>query len=68
MACRPEGKDALLGAALFLVAAGTTERRIEPAGIECLTKPLRLPHVGMQRTMVERIDSHRLGFGILVDD
>src|SRR5207237_89588 len=43
---RPKGKDALLRAALFLVAPRTAERGVETVQVQCLFQPLRLPHVG----------------------
>ena len=66
--CRAEGEDALFRAALFLVAARAAEGRIEPVLVERLLEPLGLPHVGMQRAVIEGIDPALLGLGVLVDD
>ena len=62
-----EGEDPLLGAALFLVAARSAERGIETMLVERLLQPLGLPHVGMQRAMIERIDPLRQRVGIAMD-
>src|SRR3546814_8527751 len=51
-----EGEDALLRPALFLVAAGAAEGRVEAVEVERLLQPLRLPHVGVQRAGIERVD------------
>ena len=55
-----EAEDALLGAALLLVAPGAAERRVEAVLVERLLQPLGLPHVGVQRAMIERVDALRL--------
>ena len=62
-----EGEDALLGAALFLVAPRAAKGRVEPVEVERLFQPFRFPHVGVERPMVEGIDAPLLGLGILVD-
>ena len=63
-----ERENTLLRAALFLVAAGAAEGRIETIMVERLLEPFGLPHVGMQRAMVERVDAAFLGFGIVPDE
>ena len=68
MARGAEGEDALLGAALFLVAARAAEGDVEAVEVERLLQPLGLPHIGVERTMVERVDPAFFGFGILIDD
>src|SRR5690606_3466902 len=60
-----EGKYPFLGPALFLVAPGSAESRIETIMVERLLEPLRLPHVGMKRAVVERIDAAFLRFRIV---
>src|SRR5215211_1342226 len=57
---RTEGEDALLGAALFLVAARPAERRVEAPLRQRLLEALRLHDIGMdRRAMDERIDGGR---------
>ena len=48
MAGRAEAEDALLGAALLLVAAGAAEGGVEAVFVERLLQPLGLPHVGVE--------------------
>ena len=68
MGCRAEGEDALFRTAFLLVAARAAEGCVEAIFVERLLKPFGLPHVGMQRAVVERVDPALLGFGILVND
>src|SRR5690606_34752151 len=64
--CVTEGKDALLGARFFFVAAGTAERSIELVLVERLPQGDRLHHMGMDvRPVAERSDS--LAHAILID-
>ena len=65
--CSPEREDPLLRAALFLIAARPAKRSVKAVVIERLLQPFRLPHVGMQGTMIERVDPALLRFGIMVD-
>jgi hypothetical protein len=59
-----ERKDALFGAALFLVPARTAEGRVESVMVERLFQPLRLPHIGVKRAVIEGIDAARFRFGV----
>jgi len=67
VAGRAEREDALLGPALFLVAPRTAKGGIEAPLVECLLQPLGLPHIGVERAVVERVDAALLGFGVVVD-
>src|SRR6476469_4786396 len=49
-----EAEHALLRAALFLVAPGAAERGVEAVLVERLLQPFGLPHVGVQRPVIER--------------
>jgi hypothetical protein len=51
MAGGAKGEDALLGAALLLVAAGAAERRVELPLVQRLLQPFRLPDPGMVRAV-----------------
>jgi hypothetical protein len=62
-----EGEDALLGAALLLVATRAAEGRVEAVEVQRLLQPLGLPHVGVERAMVERVDPAFLSLRVLVD-
>src|SRR3546814_3818125 len=59
---RAEGENPLLGPALLLVPPGAAEGRVEPVAIQRLLETFRLPHDGVERAMVERVDA--LGFVI----
>jgi hypothetical protein len=48
---------ALLRPALLLIAPRTPEGGVEAICVERLPKPLSLPHVGVERPMVERVDA-----------
>ena len=48
MVCGAEGEDALLGAALLLVAAGAAEGRVEPVLVHRLPQALGLHHLGVE--------------------
>jgi hypothetical protein len=63
-----EAEDAFLGAALLFVAAGAPERRVEAIFVERLLQSFRLPHVGVERAMIKRIDCLPFGFRVLVDE
>ena len=63
-----EAEHALLGAALLLVAPSAAEGGVEAMHVERLLQPFGLPHVGVDRAVVEGIDALLLGFGVLVDD
>ena len=58
----PEAEDALLRATFFLVTARAAEGGVETKLIERLLESFSLPHIRMQRPMVERVDAflHRL--------
>ena len=61
-----EGEDALLGAALLLVAAGAAEGRVELVLVERLAQPLGLHHLGVQRRAGgDRVDA--AGEAVLID-
>ena len=66
MRCSAERKNAFLRAALFFVAAGATKGCVKAVKVQRLFQPFGLPHVGVQRAMVERIDAAFLGFRVLV--
>ena len=62
-----EREDPLLGPGFLFVASTAAERGIETVFVQCLFQALRLPHVGVNlRPVVERIDSQRHRFRILV--
>ena len=63
-----EAEDALLGAALLLVAASAAERGVEAILVERLLEALGLPHVGMDGAVIERIDPGLFRLGIAIDD
>ena len=63
-----EREDAFLGPALLLIATRAAEGDVEPVLVERLFQPLGLPHIGVQRAMVERIDAARRRVRIGVDD
>jgi hypothetical protein len=50
-----EREDALLGAALFLVAARAAEGGVEAVFVERLLQALGLHHLGVQRRAVNRM-------------
>jgi hypothetical protein len=52
----------------LLVAPRPAERRVEPVMVERLLQPLRLPHIGVERAVIERIDTALLGLGVLPDE
>src|SRR3546814_6675022 len=68
MVGRAKGEDALLGAALLLVAPSAAERRVETIFVERLLQPFRLPHVGVQRAMIEGVDHARHRLGIVIEE
>src|SRR4029077_12006743 len=57
-------EDAFFGATFLLVATRAAERGIEGVLIERLLQTLSLPHVGVQRTVIERVDPFLHGFGV----
>ncbi len=60
MLCGAEGEDALLGAALLLVAARAAEGGVEAVLVERLLERLRLHDVGVHlRAVRERVDALR---------
>src|SRR3546814_19408200 len=59
MVGRAKGEDALLGAALLLVAPSAAERRVETIFVKRLLQPFRLHPVGVQRAMIEGVDPAR---------
>src|SRR5258708_7247848 len=61
-------KDALLGAGLLFIAASAAECNIEAVFRQRLLQPCGLPKVGMQRAVIEWVDSPRGGLGIPVHD
>ena len=64
-----EGKNALLGAGFFLVAAGPAEGRIEAIFVEGLLQAVGLHDLGVQcRAVVEGVDVLLDAVGIDVDD
>ena len=64
-----EGKDALLGAAFFLVAPRAAESRIEAIFVQRLFQAFGLHHLGMQRRAgIERIDAALHAVLIDMDD
>jgi len=62
-----EAENTLLGPALLLIAPRAPERRVEAVRVQRLLQPFRLPHVGVQRSVVERVDSFVERFGVPVD-
>src|SRR3546814_18403447 len=68
MVGRAKGEDALLGAALPLVAPSAAERRVETIFVERLLQPFRLPHVGVQRARIEGVDPARHRLGLVIDE
>ena len=68
MACRTKGEYAFLGAALFLIAPGAAERRVETMFVERLLEPFGLPKIGVKPAMVERVDPLRERIGVAMDD
>src|SRR5271165_2245124 len=68
MAGAAEGEDALFGTALLLVAPSAAERRVETIEVERQLQTLGLPHVGMQRAMVEGINAPLFRLRVLVDE
>jgi len=63
-----KAEDAFLGAAFLFIATSAAESGVEAMMIERLSQPLRFPHVGVQRTVIERVDSLLLGLGVAPDD
>ncbi len=68
MAGGAERKDAFLRAALLLIAPGATKGRVEAEFVERLLQSLSLPHVGVERAVIERVDPARGGLGVLVHE
>ena len=52
-----ERKKFALGARFFFIASRPAKGRIELVFIKRLFQPFRLPHIGMQRTMVKRVNA-----------
>ena len=63
-----EAEDPLLGAALLLVAARAPEGGVEAMMVERLLQPLGLPHIGVERAVVERVDPALDRLGVPVDE
>src|SRR3546814_1273382 len=56
---RTERKHPFLRPALLLIAPRPAERRVETIFIQRLFQPLGLPHVGVQRAVIERIEDRK---------
>ena len=67
MACGTEAEDAFLGAALFLIAPRAAKSRVKAVFVERLLQTFCLPHIGVERAVIKRIDPSFLRFGVLVD-
>src|SRR3546814_7975438 len=65
---RTEGKDTLLGAALLFIAPRAAEGSVKAVFVERLLPALGLPHVRVQRAMIERMDALFNRFGLVVDE
>src|SRR5581483_7116206 len=59
-----KAEHAFLRPALLLVAARPAERGVEAVLVERLLEAFRLPHVGVQRAVIERVDAAADGFRI----
>src|SRR5205085_4804346 len=59
-----KAEHALLGAALFFVATSAAKRRIEAELVERLPQPFRLPHIGVERAVIEGVDALIERFGV----
>ena len=62
MRCSAEREDAFFCTRFFFVASSATKCDVETIFVERLLQPFGLPHVGVQRSVVERVDTtvHRL--------
>ncbi len=67
MAGGAEREDPFLGAGLFLVTARAAEGGIETVLIERLLQSLGLPHVGVERAVIEGVDAALDRFRVAVD-
>ena len=62
-----EGKDPFFSARFFFIPAGTTKSGIKPVLVQRLLEPLGLPHIGVKRAMIKRINTPFQCFRVLVN-